>query len=115
MFDNDHVAFVKVVVPIEPEIVDVPLSSTYCYKSARALDPSIAYIVNAAVSVSLPMVVIVESFIDFAFPMFQKIVVEHGCCVLNRRYSEFGYIIREPHNYRVNVPFRRQLRLNISN
>jgi hypothetical protein len=75
MFDNDHVAFVKVVVPIEPEIVDVPLSSTYWYRSAQALDPCIANIVNAAARVSLPMVVVVESFIDFAFPMIQKVLL----------------------------------------
>jgi hypothetical protein len=75
MFDNDHVAFVKVVVPIEPEIVDVPLSSTYWYRSARALDPCIANIVKAAAMVSLSMDLIVESFIDFAFPMIQKVLL----------------------------------------
>lgn len=65
MFDNDHVAFVKVVVPIEPEIVDVPLSSTYWYRSALTLDPCIANIVNAAAMTSLPMQLFVGSFIVF--------------------------------------------------
>jgi len=74
LFDNDHVAFVKVVVPIEPENVDCPPFITNWYKSARAPDPTIANIVTAAATDSLPIMVFVENFIDFAFSMIHKVL-----------------------------------------